>query len=415
MWKGLASLIGYNPEAAEMFAFHKLLGKTQRFQASLPRDKIFALGSLCQLCPSQSFKIAPNYSISEAKVWTVYTREAIVSSKGFDILFFAKGTSESRSAIPELPSWSVSPDFGVPTIQNDIQGTFDAAHGMSLKLIHDMSDYKRLKVKGIMFAPIKVVPVSLSNRPFPVSLLLHHLEVLYVLKRLSPKYKHVSGQSRGESVWRTLCANGTGTNRTATAPLSYGKCFKNLMINDIVHEALQIAEGDRQKNVTPSHSLKGFGSTSPTTSSPSNHPPHIHDTTVKDAHQMVTPDGTLPHGVFARLQAVFEALDELADGECIPTKEDVARAYTNKTVKHAAGSMLPASLGKRTSEKSQEARDARTYGDRLIDEFATRDGLDDTAALRLMRNIERQEERFLEVKELEKDESFGFIRASAVL
>jgi hypothetical protein len=418
-WKNLASLIGYNPEAAKMFGFHGLLRESQRFHASVPRDKIFALRSLCQLCPSRSFDIVPDYSVSEVEVWTLYTREAIVSSKGFDILSFAKGTSESQTTIPELPSWSISPDFGIPIIRNAFQSTFDTARGMSLKLIHDLSDCKRLKVKGIMFAPVNFVSVAPSNRPFPGSLLWHHLEVLEVLKRLPPKYKHMSGQSRGESVWRTLCADGTGTHRLTTAPFSYGERFKKMITEDVDYEARQIAKGKGQKNMTLSQSMEGFGSASPSMSSSNDDPPPRHNDTVSKQ------DWTLSQDVLARLNPVFETLDELADGESIPDREDVARACTQRTaekddntheaVGNATSPKLPERPREQTSETPQEIMDTRTYGERLIDEMAARDSLDDTAALRSMKNIERQEERFLKLKELEKDESFGFIRASAVL
>jgi hypothetical protein len=419
-WKNWASFIESKPKAAEMFQFHELVRASQRFHATVPRDKIFALRGLCRLCPSRSFDIVPDYSISEAEVWTLYTRQAIVSSKGFDILSLAKGTSESRTTSLELPSWSISPDFGVPIIRNEIDGAFDAAPGMSLKLIHDMSDCKRLRVKGKIVAAINFVPLV---PPFPDSLLLHHLEVLSVLKRLPPKYKHVTGQSRGESVWRTLCANSAGTDGTSTAPLSYGKSFKGILLDGICGKARRLAQEKAEEYATLLHIMQVVESMLPHMSS-SNSPPRTHDLYVKAAHKTFTQDGTLPDDVFAGLQPVFEALDELADGECIPTREEVARAYTRRfaeeddiyeAAKHVIGLMLPASLREKTSERPQEVMGNRTYGERLIDDFAANVGLDDDAALRTLKDVERQEYRFLELKELENDESFGFIRSSASL
>jgi hypothetical protein len=412
-WKNMATLIQYESEAVEMFRFHNLMRKSQRFHATIPRDKIFALRGLCQLCPSQSFDIAPDYSVLEAEVWTLYTRQAIVSSKSFDILYLAKGTSESRTTSPELPSWSISPDFGVPTIQNEIPGVFDAAHGMSLQLIHDMSNCKRLRLKGKKVAPINFVLVTLSLAGSP---LLRHVGVLNVLKRLPPKYKHMSGQSRGESVWRTLCADSAGTDGTSTAPLSYGKSFKKMLIDDVCLEARQLAQ-EKAEYATLLINVQEVRSMSLHMGS-ADFPPPTHDIYAKAAHRTFTQDGTLSDTVFAGLQQVFEALDKLADEECIPTREEIACAYIQRfadeddiheAVRHVLGSMLPRSL------RPQERMGTRTYGERLIDNFATLNGVDDTAALETLRKVEHQERHFLELKELEKDQGFGFIRSSALV
>lgn len=107
-----------NPKQA--FSLSNLLKKTRLYEASDPRDKIFAMLGIANPPVKNSAAFTPNYNLSEQEVYCQFTRAIIMEDAGLNILSSkTKARSDSQllslalsrgiKPTPNLPSWV--PDF----------------------------------------------------------------------------------------------------------------------------------------------------------------------------------------------------------------------------------------------------------------------------------------------------------------
>ncbi|RFU79323.1 heterokaryon incompatibility [Trichoderma arundinaceum] len=96
----------------------ELLFLTRGFQATDPRDKLFALVGLAGDVLSSDWEVTPNYNLSVAEVYHRFALWHLTRKRQFGIFSF--GRSQNRSPFPELealPSWVpdlTRPDFAAP-------------------------------------------------------------------------------------------------------------------------------------------------------------------------------------------------------------------------------------------------------------------------------------------------------------
>lgn len=96
----------------------ELLFLTRGFQATDPRDKLFALVGLAGDVLSSDWEVTPNYDLSVAEVYHRFALWHLTRKRQFEIFSFGRGQGLSLSPeLEQLPSWVpdlTRPDFAAP-------------------------------------------------------------------------------------------------------------------------------------------------------------------------------------------------------------------------------------------------------------------------------------------------------------
>jgi hypothetical protein len=216
------------------------------FQATDPRDRIFALSGICTDCPPS---LRPDYTKTTEQVFLSAANYFLSLPNPLRMLPLA-GTGFARS-LPNLPSWV--PDFNSNPITEPItiesyRPTRNRASGDCTARFRVNTPY--LHVAGVQVDSLRSVGLHRSN-DFGTAPLIDDLAVSALsiachnearfLLDFAPDdapYAACPGQTIAEAYWRTLIGDRTFTERPA--PAVYGEYFRlqqnpNVQLDDLAH------------------------------------------------------------------------------------------------------------------------------------------------------------------------------------
>ena len=199
---------GSNAEILSMFQDYDavnlldVLIMTRSFEASDPRDKIFAVLGLAGLgrgMVSATEVIGVDYGVETAEVYLATVWALIRKTK--DLNFLAEVEDPSLRNISELPSWV--PDFSSvhrPSIYHQSLA-FNADKGLRRSLT-PLPDRRLLNIAAYKIGEV----VYADNLGMNESFIEYFPRMLTLLFELLPTY--ITGEDRLEVLWRTMIQNG---------------------------------------------------------------------------------------------------------------------------------------------------------------------------------------------------------------
>ena len=203
----------------QQFALRSLIPYTMPFHATDPRDKIYALLALTEMCRDLRTDVQPQYQLSTEQCFAWVTIELIKDFGSLEVLEWVQ-TSNARN-ISALPSWV--PDFSsrglnlLPPLSTDALNLLPAAtFSVDITKLPNLI----LGVQGIEYDVVKRV----AGPKLPK---LHSDPSWFELVADIPSNYH-TGQAIGEVLWRTLCTD-KDVYGTRPAPAALGKCFKDFL------------------------------------------------------------------------------------------------------------------------------------------------------------------------------------------
>lgn len=199
---------GSNAEVLSMFQEYDsvnlldVLVMTRSFEASDPRDKIFAVLGLAALgramVPATEI-IRVDYELTPAEVYLETTWAMIKKTK--DLNFLAEVEDPHLRKITEIPTWV--PDFSSihrPSIYH--QSRAFNADGSLQRSLTSLSNPRLLGTTAYRIGEVVYADYLGVNEPF----IEHFPRMLTLLFELSPTY--ITGENRLEVLWRTIIQNG---------------------------------------------------------------------------------------------------------------------------------------------------------------------------------------------------------------
>jgi hypothetical protein len=206
-------------EGHEQLLLYSLI-RSRRFQASDPRDKVYALLGIC----GDNIKAKPYFNpvYENRSTEKSYTLAAIqILKDSDDLLLLAHAEGDKFRSFKNLPSWV--PDWSVDKILGlGVTGylRFSAAKDLQKYLSID-EESLRLTLQGFRLDDIMAIGESkrqvLSGESFPRWLsLIEQMNIIYF-----------TNENRAEVFWRTLITNTAGPPEIHPAPRVYGKAFNS--------------------------------------------------------------------------------------------------------------------------------------------------------------------------------------------
>jgi hypothetical protein len=191
----------------------------RRFQATDPRDKVYALLGIAKDSVRGKSRFNPAYGKPTEEVYIQAAIQILEDSDDLLLLAHAEGETFRQPQHRSLPSWV--PDWSCECVTGlGVTGyrRYSAAGDLQRSLvIHERA--KSLVVKGIRLDDIVFAGENkqdfLRGKPCPKWLFLWNA---------MPKVYH-TGQSRFEVLWRTLITDTAGTPPRHPAPKSYGPAY----------------------------------------------------------------------------------------------------------------------------------------------------------------------------------------------
>ncbi|KAM6478082.1 HET-domain-containing protein [Trichoderma sp. SZMC 28011] len=233
----------------------ELLFLTRGFQATDPRDKLFALVGLAGDVLSSDWEVTPNYDLTVAEVYHRFALWHLTRKRQFEIFSFGRGQGLSLSPeLEPLPSWVpdlTRPDFAAPLPKleylsvNYIDLRYDVLKEFALR-----TKIGALKAMGTPFDQ------KIANQEFMgedsgfASNILHTwawLNQTWAVAGqnvLGDKYARLP-KDKIDAVWRTMicCMTANGKNAQFTI---YSRAAQALYDNYLVNaERLGLKHGDR--------------------------------------------------------------------------------------------------------------------------------------------------------------------------
>lgn len=192
--------------------------RARRFDASEPRDKVYALLGVAGSAVQGKPRFEPTYE--GRSVVDAFVDAAVQMLEDTDdLLLLAHAEGEVFRSYPELPSWV--PDWSVArAVGLGVTGYARFAASKDCPRYLEIDEENRsLTVKGVMLDRIASVAESkeeiLQGKPFPRLLtMLCNMPELY---RPSTESLHCTDQQPAEVLWRVLITDTGGVNRTHPA------------------------------------------------------------------------------------------------------------------------------------------------------------------------------------------------------
>lgn len=195
----------------------ELLAASRDLSCADPRDRVFALSSLCR-----DAKITPDYSKSKVEIYTETARH-LLSFSGIMTLSYA-GIKRTSGMPSWVPDWSV-PLYEVPVFQCRL---FNASSCLKPTISLDTSTPGILRVSGKMHDEIVHVTDTL-RRVFVTARMERYSWIRDQYLRLtSSRRAYPGGQTYCEAIWRTLISDLNHKQRfcKGNAPASLGGDFE---------------------------------------------------------------------------------------------------------------------------------------------------------------------------------------------
>lgn len=231
------------------FTLEMLIRNTWAFHATNPRDKIYGVLGLLDPILRRSWLV--DYGQSVEEVYAYATRRILEQSKSLEILSCIQDPSV-RTTVSPRPSWV--PDYGIPYVNMLCNNGYfsvagqrpDADHFQSLVTwVHGRRD--RLRLKQVAVFDIIAETANDRQDDIPNSMMLLDPS-WFELAILLPQPYHGTGQSRGEALWRTLCADQDPSHKSP-APAEFGGFFQEMVAAMVLVQAdleAEIALGHEQ-------------------------------------------------------------------------------------------------------------------------------------------------------------------------
>jgi hypothetical protein len=194
--------------------------RARRFEASDPRDKVYALLGIVRESIRGKSRYNPVYK--ERSMADTYTLAAIqLLEDSDDLLVLAHAEGDAFQTDPSLPSWV--PDWSCTRVVG-LGVTGYARYSACINIprsLHIDETTRSLIVKGIKIDQIVSIAESkediLKGRPFP--------RLLSMACALPEQYH--TGPRTPEIFWRVLLTDTAGTPPVHPAPLGYGHAFSS--------------------------------------------------------------------------------------------------------------------------------------------------------------------------------------------
>jgi Heterokaryon incompatibility protein (HET) len=209
--------------------------RSRRFEASDPRDKVYALLGIAGNSVRGKLRYAPVYGErSEAETYTDTAIQILEDSD--DLLLLACAEGQNFRTIPSLSSWV--PDWNCSRVLGlGVTGyrRYSAAAGLPRSLIINERT-RSLIVKGVKLDNIVLIGETkheiLTGKLFP--------QWLSILSALPHVYHN--GQARSEVFWRTLITDTAGTPPCHPASSDYGPACFSWILSKLATYINEIAE-----------------------------------------------------------------------------------------------------------------------------------------------------------------------------
>ena len=202
------------------------------FHATNPRDKIYGIFGLMEPAMRDTWRI--DYTEPVEHVYAAATRRVIAQSCLLGVLSWVQDPSLRR--IAARPSWV--PDYSMPYLNMMCSGSgFSAAGVFAFTPPPPSSRWDRLRLRG---AVVDAVAETANDRTnFINSMMLLEPSWFELALLLPQPYHGTNGQSRGEVLWRTLCADQEDTRdgSSSPAPPRFGRLFRELVCAMVVVRA----------------------------------------------------------------------------------------------------------------------------------------------------------------------------------
>ncbi|TRX93421.1 hypothetical protein FHL15_005696 [Xylaria flabelliformis] len=186
----------------EAIGLGQLLSYSRSFEASNPRDKVYAVLGLWKYTRSDGLgriDITPDYNKDTSNVYIEATIAAIHESGNLDVLSLIEGTSSERTV--ELPSWV--PDYSQgPQVYPLVQPSRPTSYSVRL---HD--NFKAPKDSNMRTLPVQGFQIDVIEDVAPTySSIMNEFELgslLYLLYTY-PQAHYPTGISPCSAFWKTL-------------------------------------------------------------------------------------------------------------------------------------------------------------------------------------------------------------------
>jgi hypothetical protein len=209
----------------ENFSFENLLYDTWTFVTTDPRDKVYGLFGLVAISKGSTWEV--DYESSVEECFAEVTRRVIQETSSLKILSCIQG--ESHRKIRIYPSWL--PDYSLPYF-NMMSTLYDAAGSNSRAELLPSARWDRLRLRIAIFD--EIAEIGNDRTEYVNSMML--LEPSWFELAMLLKQPYVTGQSRTEVLWRTLCAD-QDSNSNSPAPDRFGALFKEFVSAMVVVRA----------------------------------------------------------------------------------------------------------------------------------------------------------------------------------